>query len=222
MNAIKRARAAKKAIAMKKASVLKKAKLQRIAAKGIERPTRKEIPIKEKLEFATKRTKFLLEKYPAPSKFLFLLRHRQGSVILNTKNVVTPKLITEQLPSVGSLSTSRHEWSLLCVAEAANEYSAYALKVYFNELRRKRLRLYEENRELSRSWYHFKFPKKNVGTFEAVSDLSNAIEFLHKRTSNEENGKTTVFWNYDWFKGNEKLWDDNVVHRRLSSSFLKY
>ncbi|KAK9234824.1 hypothetical protein V1525DRAFT_459090 [Lipomyces kononenkoae] len=168
--------------------------------------------------------------------YLYLLRHRNGPVIVNDTNTVTDKLIRKQLPPTRVPKASRvHDWSLLCVARTPDEYSAFALKFYVHELRRKRERLYDENKALAHEWFRFKFPKRHAGTFEAVSDLANGLEYLYKQPGNESpvrvplrktsatqpidvrrpSGETTVFWLHDWFKGKEELWDHRVVHKRL-------
>ncbi|KAK9365547.1 hypothetical protein V1509DRAFT_632963 [Lipomyces kononenkoae] len=169
--------------------------------------------------------------------YLFLLRHRNGPVIVNDTNKVTDKLIRKQLPATRVPKASRvHDWSLLCVARTPDEYSASALKFYVHELRRKRERLYDENKDIAHEWFRFKFPKRHAGTFEAVSDLANGLEYLYKQPGEESavrvpirrasltqpmdvrrpKGETTVFWLYDWFKGKEELWDHRVVHKQLS------
>ncbi|KAK9358978.1 hypothetical protein V1504DRAFT_459380 [Lipomyces starkeyi] len=168
--------------------------------------------------------------------YLFLLRHRNGPVIINDTNEVTDKLIRKQLPATRIPKASRvHDWSLLCVARTPDEYSAFALKFYVHELRRKRERLYDQNKVLAHEWFRFKFPKRHAGTFEAVSDLANGLEYLYKQPGEESpvrvpyrkteltqpmdvrrpTGDTTVFWLHDWFKGKEELWDHRVVHKRL-------
>ncbi|KAK9243727.1 hypothetical protein V1506DRAFT_543616 [Lipomyces tetrasporus] len=168
--------------------------------------------------------------------YLFLLRHRNGPVIITETNEVTDKLIRKQLPATRVPKASRvHDWSLLCVTRTPDEYSAFALKFYVHELRRKRERLYEQNKALAHEWFRFKFPKRHAGTFEAVSDLANALEYLYKQPGDESpvrvpfrkkeltqpmdvrrpKGETTVFWLHDWFKGKDEMWDGRVAHKRL-------
>ncbi|KAK9318866.1 hypothetical protein V1517DRAFT_334360 [Lipomyces orientalis] len=168
--------------------------------------------------------------------YLYLLRHRNGPVIINETNEITDKLIRKQLPATRVPKASRvHDWNLLCVTRTPDEYSAFALKFYVHELRRKRERLYEQNKALAHEWFRFKFPKRHAGTFEAVSDLANALEYLYKQPGEESpvrvpfrkkeltqpmdvrrpKGETTVFWLHDWFKGKDELWDHRVVHKRL-------
>ncbi|KAK9481036.1 hypothetical protein V1514DRAFT_324049 [Lipomyces japonicus] len=171
---------------------------------------------------------------------LYLLRHRQGPVLIASTPEVTDRMIRIQLPKTKvPVASRRQDWSLLAAAQTPDSYSAFALRFYLYELRRKRERLYEKRPELAQQWFSTKFPKRNARTFEAVSDLANALEYLYNQPAvndpefpvrapnREENklhpidvrkpeGRTTVYWPHDWYKGSADLWIDDVQHKRLN------
>ncbi|KAK9450622.1 uncharacterized protein V1518DRAFT_411256 [Limtongia smithiae] len=167
--------------------------------------------------------------------FVYLLRHRQGPVIINTKNEVTDKLIRSQLPPSRVPKAERvHDWSLLCVACLPDKDAELALKFYLLELKRKRERLYSADPDLAKTWYSDKFPKRHGRTYEAVSDLENALEYLYTRPTVESAPRvpkpknvtqpfdvrmpersTTIYWTNEWYKGADELWKGDVEHKRL-------
>ncbi|KAK9460182.1 uncharacterized protein V1516DRAFT_492767 [Lipomyces oligophaga] len=173
---------------------------------------------------------------------VYLIRHRQGPVIVHYENEVTEKLLKSQLspkkvPSINRL----HDWSVLCVARLPDKTSETALRHYMLELRRKRERLYEENKEIKKEWLRERFPKRHALTFEAVSDLANALEYLYKQPTDlskltkpqvTENGtprrfalkpeeEAVVYWSNDWFRGPAKFWSPFVIHKTMHEVRLR-
>lgn len=128
-----------------------------------------------------------------------------------------------------------HDWSILCIARLPSKSFGSTLVYYLHELRRKRERLYASNHEIRDQWMRTRFPKRHAYTFEAVSDLANALEYLYKRPAVDaepklttETGKVSqpfdvrrpsedavIYWTNEWFMGKDELWDDSIQHRKI-------
>ncbi|KAK7205277.1 hypothetical protein BZA70DRAFT_277759 [Myxozyma melibiosi] len=171
------------------------------------------------------------------SALVYLMRFRQGPVVVGKTNHVTGSMIRKQLPPTRVPKASRvHDWSILCVARLPEKSHGPALIAYLHELRRKRERLYESNHELREQWMHTKFPKRHVYTYEAVSDLATALDYLYKRPTVDElprikvpptkkvhqpydvrrpQENAVVYWPNEWFMGKDELWPESVEHKKI-------
>ncbi|KAK9453627.1 hypothetical protein V1511DRAFT_504060 [Dipodascopsis uninucleata] len=186
--------------------------------------------------------RFLFQKMPVNPAHVYLIRHRQGLMLVRQKFAeVTDAMIRKQLPTtkVPKSVTRMHDWSVFAVAELPDDYSAFALTYYLHELRRKRERLYESNTALRDTWLRNKFPKRHSYTYEAVSDLSNALEYLYSqpegpsRIPNKKKslqqpmdvrkpeGPAIIHWQHEWYKGKDEFWVKDVQHQKLLLESLK-